>query len=125
MNILVVDDNLDSAESLKEFLELDGWNVSMVHTGEDALEAYSRQPYQLVVMDLKMPGIGGVEAIRMILEQDPEARIVVITGNAVEEDVMQARQLKIIELIRKPFDPDQLSKLVHQESQRAKPSVSQ
>jgi len=104
MDILIVDDNLDAAESLAEILEPEGHSVTMGFDGMQAVDLYRETPFELVFMDLKMPVLDGMGAIRQIMEMDENARIVVVTGNTVKEDLEEALSLGIKGMLRKPIN---------------------
>lgn len=104
MKILIVDDNIDAAESLAEILETKGHLVSLCGDGSSAVQAYREQAFELVFMDLKMPGMDGIEATRHIFEFDAAARVVVLTGNTVQEDLQTMGKMPVLKVLRKPFD---------------------
>ena len=108
MKVLIVDDNQDAAESLEDLLLPEGHQTLVVLSGGAALRAYGTAAYDLVFLDLKMPDMDGLETARRLLDLNPEARIVVVTGNAVQEDLEQASQMGIAGLLRKPFRSDDL-----------------
>ena len=116
MKILVVDDNPDAAEALKELMESEGHSVHIADCGEEAVDAYQQHEYRMVFMDLKMPGMGGAAAIREILGLDPSARLIVITGNTVEEEINSVKALGIMDLLRKPYDPCYVIGLVNNQT---------
>jgi len=115
MNILIADDNIDTAESLLEALELEGCLVKLAFGGAEAIEMYRSGSFDLVLMDMKMPNVDGREATRQILGMDPNARIVIVTGNIVREDVEQISQMGIVDILRKPFHFSELLKVISQE----------
>ena len=108
MKILIVDDNQDAAESIEELITPLGHSATVILRGQEAVNAYRRSPYDLVFMDLKMPDIDGLETSRRILGWDPKARIVVITGNSIKEDLDQVSRVGCIGLLRKPFKVEDL-----------------
>ncbi len=116
MDILVVDDNRDAVESLMEFLESSGHNVTPCFGGFEAIEEFSRHKFHLVLMDLKMPKMSGGETIKHIFELEPKARIVVLTGNTIAEDIEEVRKLGVVEIFRKPFPPEKILELIEIES---------
>ena len=115
MNILIVDDNINAAESMMDLLIPEGHQVRLCEDGWSAVEAYRQGDFQLVFMDLKMPGMNGIEATRQILEHDANARIVVVTGNTVQEDLQTVADLGIVKVFRKPYDVRNLLSLVEEE----------
>jgi len=108
MRILIVDDNQDAAESIEDLLLLEGHHTRVVLSGSAALRTYREDAYDLVFLDLKMPDMDGLETARRLLDLNPAARIVVVTGNAVQEDLAQASQMGIAGLLRKPFRAEEL-----------------
>ena len=116
MRIMIVDDNIDAAESLSDLLELEGHQVEIFLSGDSAVTAYDGDKFKMVMMDLKMPGMSGVEAIRQIKAIDKNASVIVISGNTVLEDLEEVSELGIKALFRKPYDVNELIHRVHQES---------
>lgn len=112
MEILVVDDDEDALESVAELCEVLGHEVFSSRSAEEALDVYDKRRFSMVLMDLKMPGMGGAEGTRQILEVDPDASIVIITGNTVREEVEEVQRLRIKALLRKPVDPNDLVRLI-------------
>lgn len=109
LDILVVDDNQDLAESLADVLEMSGHDVSLAYSGEEAIEIYSKREFDHVLMDVKMPGINGVESFLEMRKIKPDARVVLMTGYAVEELLNKARQNGAAAIIYKPVAMDQLA----------------
>lgn len=118
MEILIVDDNLDFAEGLKEMLELEAYSVIIAQSGAEALTKYRQYKYHLVLMDLKMPGMSGLQTMEEIRKVDPGARILVITGNTLSDDIEKLKDMDIVGLLRKPVNPTELFHLVGHESSR-------
>ena len=90
MRVLVVDDHDRFREGLRVLLEEDGLDVAEASSGEAALRQLRSRPADVVVMDLNMPGMSGIEATRRVLEQSPESAVLVLTGAADEESVLAA-----------------------------------
>jgi DNA-binding NarL/FixJ family response regulator len=90
VRVLVVDDHDRFREGLRVLLEEDGLDVAEASSGEAALRQLRSRPADVVVMDLNMPGMSGIEATRRVLEQSPESAVLVLTGAADEESVLAA-----------------------------------
>jgi DNA-binding NarL/FixJ family response regulator len=90
VRVLVVDDHDRFRKGLRVLLEEDGLEVADAASGEAALRLLRSRPVDVVVMDLNMPGMSGVEATRRVLEQSPESAVLVLTGAADEESVLAA-----------------------------------
>lgn len=107
--VMVVDDEEAIAEMAAEVLELHGYRTRLAVSGEQALAAYKQEPVDLVVMDLGMPGMGGLSALQKILELDPAAKVLVASGYAGAEDEATLLQKGAVGFLRKPFDLTQLA----------------
>ena len=79
-SLLVVDDEKVILEILKDFLTLEGFRVTTAISGEDAMELLHKEPYDLVITDLKMPGISGLDLLKHLTERFPHTVTIVMTG---------------------------------------------
>jgi DNA-binding response OmpR family regulator len=112
--ILIVDDETKVGFFLKETLESlgRGYAVSHVNSGEEALAAMSRQPYELIVTDLRMPGISGIDLLHRVHELSPETRTILITAYGNEEVENESRRLNAARYFAKPFPIDEFTSAV-------------
>ena len=111
-NILVVDDEMGIREGCKRVLSEDGYSVHDAEDGQTGLQMVKQNDYDLILVDLMMPGIAGMELIKKIHHLDPEIITVVITGNATIETAVQATKLGAYDYLPKPFSPEALSAVV-------------
>jgi len=111
--ILVVDDEPVVNESCRRVLADEGYEVDTIESGRDGLERASARHFDLVVTDLKMPDLDGMELIRELRRQRPDTAIVVITGYATVPSAIEAMRLGVADYIEKPFTPQQLSEAAH------------
>ena len=111
--ILIVDDDPGMVETLADILELEGFHVVTVQDGRRALDVIQDQAFQLIVMDLKMPGISGLDAFREIIQIDPDARIVFMTAYYQEEAVRAAISEGAVGVLKKPLDIPKLLDVIH------------
>ena len=105
--ILVVDDEPDFCEALGDFLEAKGCSVLEAHDGDQALAVYRQERPDVVLLDVRMPGKDGLEALRELRAFDPEARVIMIT--AVPEGELDKQAIAdvdegTLDYITKPFD---------------------
>src|ERR671924_1638840 len=107
-SVLVVDDEEIMREVLETLLTAEGYRVDLAKTGEEGLEAYGRRAYDVVLLDVSMPGMGGLRALEEILKVDPEAVIVIITAGATFETAIGAWERGAFSCIRKPFQNEQI-----------------
>jgi len=102
--ILVVDDDRAMVRTLSDILRLRGWEPDAAFSGEEAVAAEERGDYQMVLMDIKMPGIDGVTAFRRIKANNPAARVVLMTAHTEPEVVEAAVAEGALRVLSKPVD---------------------
>ncbi len=111
--ILVVDDELVVRDSLKEWLLSEGYDaVEMAASGAEALEMLDRTAYRLMLTDIKMPGMDGVELLQSAKEKYPELTVVMMTAYATVETAVEAMKTGALDYFMKPFDPQAMLPLV-------------
>jgi len=111
-NILVVDDEMGIREGCKRALSEEGYAVDAAEDGQAGLQKVNEKNYDLILVDLMMPGVGGMDLIKRIHHRDPEIITVVITGNATIETAVEATKLGAYDYLPKPFSPEALSAVV-------------
>jgi two-component system NtrC family response regulator len=107
--ILVVDDELIVCRSVKKILEKDGHNIAMAQRGRDALDLVDNKPFDMLIVDLKMPEMDGIEVLTRVKEKYPDIMVIMITGYATVETAVKAMKMGAFDYIPKPFSPDELS----------------
>ena len=107
--ILVVDDKLVVCQSVKKILEKKGYRVEMTQSGKDALGMIDGEEFDILIVDLKMPGMDGIEILKSAKEAHPEVTVLMITGYATVETAVEAMKLGAFDYIPKPFSPDELT----------------
>jgi two-component system, NtrC family, response regulator HydG len=108
LKVLVVDDEKIVRDFFKRLLSLLGLEVADVEDGYKAVEAAKQNKFDLYFIDVRMPGLNGLETYRQIRQIDPAALAVMITGYAVEDILEQAQKEGVYNSIRKPFDINQI-----------------
>jgi heterodisulfide reductase subunit A len=106
--ILVVDDELIVRDSLKEILDEEGYTVEMAESGPAALEELTQHSYQLLLLDIKMPGMDGVEVLQKAKETHPDLSVVMMTAYATVETAVEAMKIGALDYLIKPFETDEL-----------------
>ena len=101
--ILVVDDELFVRELLLEFLSSQGYEVSLADSGETAIKLMQSEPAQVILLDLKMPGIDGIETLKQIKKTAPDALAIVMTGYPTIESSIEALRCGACDYVVKPF----------------------
>ena len=112
MKILVVDDEEQICELLDKFLSQEGYQVITAATGEEALEKLEEESPQLVLLDIRMPGMGGIECLRKIKEKDEKIGVIMTTAVGDTDTIKEALSLGVNDYILKPIDLDYLGKLI-------------
>ena len=110
--ILVVDDELVICESCQRILEEEGLEVETVLSGAEAFGKMKENPFDIVITDLKMPGIDGMEVLRTLRREYPDTIVIMITGFSTVETAVEAMKLGAFDYIPKPFTPDEVSIVV-------------
>jgi heterodisulfide reductase subunit A len=110
--ILVVDDELVVRDSLKEWLVEEGFSVDMAASGAEALDQLSRQAYQLMLLDIKMPEMDGVEVLQAAKENSPDLNVIMMTAYATVETAVEAMKIGALDYLIKPFDPEAMIPMV-------------
>src|SRR5918999_3478527 len=111
-SVLVVDDEEIMRDVLETLLSAEGYRVDLAKAGEEGLECYGRRAYDVVLLDVSMPGIGGLRALEEFLKMDAEAAIIMITAYATFDTAIAAWEHGAFGCIRKPFQNEQVAATV-------------
>ena len=111
-NILVIDDEETMRDSCRQTLSRDGNRVEVADSGTKGLAILGLESFDLVILDLRMPGLSGMEVLKKIKQDDPEAMVIVITGYATVESAVEAMISGAYDFIPKPFTPVGLRAIV-------------
>jgi two-component system, OmpR family, response regulator len=112
LRVLIVDDEEELVSALKERLALRGFEAEGVTTGEGALELLKTWPCDVVLLDVKMPGLGGLEVIRLIKVQRPELEVILLTGHGSAETAEDGLSLGAFDYLMKPVKIDHLVQML-------------
>ena len=111
-SILICDDEEIMRDVLETILSGAGYKVELAKTGEEAIELYSQKPFDVVLMDVSMPGIGGLTALEELIKIDAEAIVLIVTAYATFDTAISAWEKGATGVIRKPFQNEQILVLV-------------
>jgi two-component system, NtrC family, response regulator AtoC len=106
--ILVVDDEASLRLLLSRELTREGYSVDVVDTGEEALRRLREEPYQVVLLDIVMPGMDGLSVLHRIKEEAAAPEVIMLTGNATIESAVECMKLGAFEYVRKPYQLPEL-----------------
>jgi len=107
-NILVVDDEPVARQSLTDILKLEGHNVTSAPNGQAAVEYVRTHPIDLMVVDLRMPGMDGLEVVQVVNQISPDTEVILLTAFGSTETAIQALRLRIHDYLLKPASPAQV-----------------
>lgn len=110
--ILVIDDEPDICETLETVLSLAGYAVSTAGSGAAAIEQAKGEPFDLVITDLRMPGLSGVDTVAALKQLNPSIAAIVVSGYASEEVALRCSAEGAAQIVDKPFDLDVLLRAV-------------
>jgi len=113
-NVLVVDDLRNIRLTLGGILEDEGHNVVTAEDGYQAIEAVRKTHFDAIFMDIKMPGINGVQTFREVKKIDPEATVIMMTAYSVEDLVKEALEEGAYTIVYKPFDIDKIIAIIEE-----------
>jgi DNA-binding NtrC family response regulator len=105
---LVIDDEVAVNNNIRKILEKKGYAVDQAISREEALEKINERSYPVIMLDLKMPGVKGLELLQSIRERRPEAMVVIITGYASIETAVETARMGAVGYVAKPFTPDEI-----------------
>jgi len=112
--ILLMEDEIHVAKGLQMVLAEEGYNVDLAMTGQSALEKFYDKAFDLLVADLKLPDMNGLDVIRHVKSTKPETEVIVITGYASVASAVEAMKIGAREYLPKPFTEDEFKSVVHQ-----------
>lgn len=112
-NILLVDDEVDFIVTLAERLELRGVNARVVHDGESALKAVADNVPQVIVLDVMMPGMKGIEVLQKVKSEHPEVQVILLTGQGKTRDGIEGMRHGAFAYLTKPLDLEELIRTVN------------
>jgi two-component system phosphate regulon sensor histidine kinase PhoR len=111
--VLVVDDEQDIRDASERILSRVGYHVQKASRGDEALDILNKERVDILLLDLKMPGMDGLEVLERVRKQNTQIQVIVITGYATVETAIEAMKHGAYDFIPKPFEPDQLRIVVN------------
>ena len=114
IRVLVVDDEPEMCRLIEQALKQEGYQIDVSFSGIEALKMVKSFNYHLLLTDLEMPEVDGIELTRKAKKQNPEIRVIMVTGNATVDASIRSLRNRIDGYIRKPFNISELRKVVRQ-----------
>ena len=110
--VLLVDDEVDFLDTLSERMRTRGMEVSTSRSGVEALKKVEQESYDVIILDLMMPGVDGLEALTILKEKKPDLQVILLTGHASVEKGIEAMKLGAMDFLEKPADLSQLTEKI-------------
>ena len=110
--VLVVDDEAIVRESIRDWLKDAGYEVSVAESGEEALELIQKQNFGVMILDLRLPGMNGIDVLKKVKVVKPNIKSIVITAYPTMLTQEEATKLGAIDYLVKPVFPDKLEELI-------------
>lgn len=111
--MLVVDDEENICSYLAELFRLEGWSVDTAYDGYEGVKLAADRDYDMIIMDILMPRMTGIEATREIMRRKPDAKIIVITGAPYRRQAEEALECGARLFIKKPFSSEKILEAVN------------
>jgi DNA-binding NtrC family response regulator len=118
-NMLVIDDEVAVNNNIRKILAKKGYQVDQAITKDEALAKIQAKAYLLVLLDLKIPGVKGLELLKAVRDRNPATRVIIITGYASIETAVESARLGAIGYLPKPFTPNEIRTATDQALQLA------
>jgi DNA-binding NtrC family response regulator len=110
--ILLVDDEKDFLDVMSERIEARGMDVTTADSAEKALKSVESGGFDAIILDLKMPGMDGLETLKAIKQKNPDLQVILLTGHATVEKGIEAMKLGAMDFLEKPADLDKLTEII-------------
>ncbi|MBN2387721.1 MAG: response regulator transcription factor [Anaerolineales bacterium] len=123
-NLLVVDDEPVERQTLTDILRLEGYHVFSVANGEAAVDFVRQNPIDVIVLDLRMPGMSGLDVVKVVNQMDPDIEIVLLTAHGSMETAIDALRSRVHDYLLKPASPTQILESVARGLARRRTRIS-
>ncbi len=114
IKVLLVDDEKDFVDTIAQRLELRDISVTTVYSGENAIEMSGKIDFSVIVLDVLMPEVSGIDALKKITKMKPNTPVIMLTGEATVENAIQGMKLGAFDFLMKPADTELLVEKITQ-----------
>jgi DNA-binding NtrC family response regulator len=118
LRVLFVDDEEELVSTVVERLDLRGIDATGAMSGEEALTRIEEQPFDVVVLDVRMPGLGGFDVIKRIKQSHPDLEVILLSGHGAKEAAETGLRLGAFDYLQKPVDLEDLIAILHRATGR-------
>ncbi|HGY12521.1 MAG: response regulator [Deltaproteobacteria bacterium] len=108
IKVLLIDDEIEFVETLAERLELRGYTSKIAQDGESGISMIANESFDVVILDLMMPGLSGLDTLRQIKEIDKALPVIMLTGHGSTKDGMEGMRMGAVDFLMKPLDINEL-----------------
>lgn len=112
LKLLFVDDETSLLAVCKKFFDFKNYSVFTANSGLEGLKVADHEKPDLIILDLKMPGIDGLETLKRIRKKNKKTKVIILTGYGTAEHIREGSKLGISDFISKPFDMNELSHMI-------------
>ncbi|MBC2715921.1 MAG: response regulator [Desulfobacteraceae bacterium] len=112
LKVLIIDDEVVFSQNMAKLLNTRGYQTETANSGEEGIRVLEKEAYDVVVLDLKMPGMNGIETLKKINELDIQLQVILLTGHGCVDTAMIAIQLGAFDYLPKPCDVKELSEMI-------------
>lgn len=116
--ILLVDDEKDFAEMLSLRLSESGETVSVAHSGQEGLRKLTEEAFDVVILDIKMPGMDGIQTLRQVKQHAPLVEVILLTGHGTTQTAVDGMKLGAFDYLLKPADFEELEEKLNRARER-------
>jgi len=113
INVLLVDDEKDFVESLAERLQIRDFNVTTAFSGDEAIKLVEENDFDVIVLDVQMPGKSGVETLKEIKNMEQLSQVIMLTGHATVKTAIEGMKNGAYDYLMKPTDTDELIEMIN------------
>ncbi len=118
VRVLFVDDEVDLVSAVVERLEIRGFAAEGVTSGAEAIERCASGTFDVVVADVKMPGLDGLQLARILLQRTPPVKVILLSGHGSTEDHEEGRRVGVFDYLQKPIEIEHLVELLGRAAER-------
>lgn len=123
LNVLIIDDEVVFSENMAKLLNTRGYQTRTANGGEEGIRILEKEAHDVVVLDLKMPGMNGIEVLKKINELNVQAQVILLTGHGCVDTAMEAIRLGAFDYLPKPCEVKELSEMIENSQKNKAPKL--
>ena len=123
LKVLIIDDEIVFSGNMVKLLNTRGYQASAVNGGEEGIRVLEKEAFDVVILDLKMPGMNGIEVLKKIKELNIQAQVILLTGHGCVDTAMEAVRLGAFDYLPKPCEVKELSEMIENTQKNRNPKL--